>query len=85
MCLAIPVQIKEIIDENTAVAEISGLRKNISTALLDDVAVGDYVILHVGYALQKIDPEEAKRLLNSSLRTTLRQLWHEIHYRISRS
>ena len=63
MCLAIPVQIKEIIDENTAVAEISGLRKNISTALLDDVAVGDYVILHVGYALQKIDPEEAKKTL----------------------
>ena len=57
MCLAIPVQIKEIIDENTAVAEISGLKKTISTALLEDVKVGDYVILHVGYALQKIDPE----------------------------
>ena len=37
MCLAIPVQIKEIIDENTAVAEISGLKKTISTALLEDV------------------------------------------------
>ena len=61
MCLAIPVQIKEIIDENTAVAEISGLKKTISTALLEDVKVGDYVILHVGYALQKIDPEELKR------------------------
>ena len=60
MCLAIPVQIKEIIDENTAVAEISGLKKTISTALLEDVKVGDYVILHVGYALQKIDPEEAQ-------------------------
>lgn len=63
MCLAIPVQIKEIIDEDTAVAEISGLKKTISTALLDDVKVGDYVILHVGYALQKIDPEEAKKTL----------------------
>lgn len=41
MCLAIPVQIKEIIDENTAVAEISGLKKTISTALLEDVKVGD--------------------------------------------
>ena len=60
MCLAIPVQIKEIIDENTAVAEISGLKK---TALLEDVKVGDYVILHVGYALQKIDPEEAQKTL----------------------
>ena len=62
MCLAIPVQIKEIIDENTAVAEISGLKKT-STALLEDVKVGDYVILHVGYALQKIDPEEAQKTL----------------------
>ena len=62
MCLAIPVQIKEIIDENTAVAEISGLKKTIS-ALLEDVKVGDYVILHVGYALQKIDPEEAQKTL----------------------
>lgn len=63
MCLAIPVQIKEIIDENTAVAEISGLKKTISTALLEDVKVGDYVILHVGYALQKIDPDEALKTL----------------------
>ena len=63
MCLAIPVQIKEIIDENTAVAEISGLKKTISTALLEDVKVGDYVTLHVGYALQKIDPEEAQKTL----------------------
>ena len=63
MCLAIPVQIKEIIDENTAVAEISGLKKTISTALLEDVKVGDYVILHVGYALQKINPEEAQKTL----------------------
>ena len=63
MCLAIPVQIKEIIDESTAVAEISGLKKTISTALLEDVKVGDYVILHVGYALQKIDPEEAQKKL----------------------
>lgn len=63
MCLAIPVQIKEIIDDETAVVEISGLKKTISTALIDDVRVGDYVILHVGYALQKIDPIEAQKTL----------------------
>ncbi len=54
MCLAIPVQVKEIIDDETAVVE---------TALIDDVRVGDYVILHVGYALQKIDPIEAQKTL----------------------
>lgn len=63
MCLAIPVQVKEIIDDETAVVEISGLKKTISTALIDDVRVGDYVILHVGYALQKIDPIEARKTL----------------------
>ncbi len=63
MCLAIPVQIKEVLSDDVAIAEISGLKKEISTALLDDVQPGDYVILHVGYALQKIDPEEAEKTL----------------------
>ena len=63
MCLAIPVQIKEVSGENGGVAEIAGLKKAISTDLLEDVKVGDYVILHVGYALQKIDPEEAQKTL----------------------
>lgn len=44
-------------------AEISGLKKTISTALLEDVKVGDYVILHGRNALQKIDPEEAQKTL----------------------
>lgn len=63
MCLAIPVQVKEILDDDNCVVEISGLKKTISTALIDDVHVGDYVILHVGYALQKIDPLEAEKTL----------------------
>lgn len=63
MCLAVPVQIKEIIDESNAIAEISGLKKQISIDLIDDVKVGDWVILHVGFALEKIDEEKAKRTL----------------------
>lgn len=63
MCLAIPVQIIEVLPGDEAIAEISGVKKTISTALVDDVQVGDYVILHVGYALQKIDPEEAKKTI----------------------
>ncbi len=63
MCLAIPVQIKEILSDDEALAEISGIKKQISISLLDDVKVGDYVILHVGYALQKVDPEEAQKTL----------------------
>lgn len=60
MCLAIPACVEEFIDEDSAIVNLGGVRKEISLALVDDVAVGDYVIVHVGYALQKLDPEEAE-------------------------
>ncbi|GGK57661.1 HypC/HybG/HupF family hydrogenase formation chaperone [Amphritea balenae] len=63
MCLAIPVKVEQIIDTETAIADIGGVRKEINIALIADLNVGDYVILHVGYALNKIDPEEAERTL----------------------
>ncbi|EAR61959.1 HypC/HybG/HupF family hydrogenase formation chaperone [Neptuniibacter caesariensis] len=63
MCLAIPVKIEEIIDAETAIADIGGVRKEINVALITDLSVGDYVIMHVGYALNKIDPEEAEKTL----------------------
>lgn len=63
MCLAIPAKIVEILDNEQAIVDSGGVRKPISTALLDDVAVGDYVIVHVGYALSRLDPEEAAETL----------------------
>jgi hydrogenase expression/formation protein HypC len=63
MCLAIPVKVVEVGAGDTAIVELGGVRKEISLALLADVQVGDYVILHVGYALSKLDPEEAERTL----------------------
>jgi hydrogenase expression/formation protein HypC len=63
MCLAIPAQVVELRDGDNAVVDLAGVRKEISLALLNDVAVGDYVIVHVGYALNKLDPEEAARTL----------------------
>ena len=65
MCLALPAQIVEI-DENgeTAVVALSTVRKRISLALVEDIEVGDYVLIHVGYALHKISPEEAARTLD---------------------
>ena len=56
MCLAIPVKVVELGAGDTAVVDLGGVRKEISLALLADVQVGDYVILHVGYALSKLDP-----------------------------
>lgn len=63
MCLAIPARIAEKLDNDMALIDLGGVRKEISLSLVDDVAVGDYVIVHVGYALTKLDPEEAERTL----------------------
>ena len=63
MCLAIPACVEELIGENSAIVNLGGVRKEISLALLDDAAVGDYVIVHVGFALQKLDPKEAAQTL----------------------
>ncbi|MBK1674543.1 hydrogenase assembly protein HupF [Ectothiorhodospira shaposhnikovii] len=63
MCLAVPVQIEALVDEQTATANLGGVRKNINIALVDDLQVGDYVILHVGVALKKLDQEEAEKTL----------------------
>jgi hydrogenase expression/formation protein HypC len=58
MCLVV-----ELRDGDNAVVDLAGVRKEISLALVDHVAVGDYVIVHVGYALNKLDPEEAAKTL----------------------
>jgi len=63
MCLAVPVQVVELLPGEMARVDAGGVRKEVSLALVDGVAVGDYVILHVGYALQKLDPDEAARTL----------------------
>lgn len=59
MCLAIPARVAELLDNDSAVVELGGVRKEISLALVDGVSVGDYVIVHVGYALSRLDPDEA--------------------------
>ncbi|MDH5219098.1 MAG: HypC/HybG/HupF family hydrogenase formation chaperone [Gammaproteobacteria bacterium] len=64
MCLAIPARIIEI-DANAenAIADIGGIKKRISLALVEDIELHDYVLIHVGYALSKIDPDEATKTL----------------------
>lgn len=63
MCLAIPARIVELLDGDACRVDLGGVRKEISLALVDDAAVGDYVIVHVGYALTKLDREEAESTL----------------------
>ncbi|KIN89277.1 MULTISPECIES: HypC/HybG/HupF family hydrogenase formation chaperone [Thauera] len=63
MCLAIPARIVELLAGDQCRVELGGVRKEISLALVDGAAVGDYVIVHVGYALTRLDPEEAAQTL----------------------
>lgn len=63
MCLAIPARVIELLADDRARIELSGVQKEISLSLLDGVAVDDYVIVHVGYAIGKLDPLEAEQTL----------------------
>jgi hydrogenase expression/formation protein HypC len=63
MCLAIPARVVELLENDQAVIDLGGVRKEISLALVSDVVVGDYVIVHVGYALNKLDQDEADKTL----------------------
>ena len=63
MCLAIPARVAEILQGDCAIVDLGGVRKEISLALVENVKVGDYVIVHVGHALQKLDVEEAEQTL----------------------
>ncbi len=64
MCLAIPARITQI-DPATDTAEVNlgGVSKEVSLALITDAAIGDYVLVHVGYALNKLSEEEAEHTL----------------------
>jgi len=63
MCLAIPARIEQLVGKDSAIVNLGGVKKEVSLALVEDVAVGDYVIVHAGYALQKLDEDEAERTL----------------------
>ena len=63
MCLAIPAKIVRLEAGEHALVEIGGIRKQVSVALVDGVAPGDYVIVHVGYALARLDPAAAAATL----------------------
>jgi len=62
MCLAVPSKIVEI-KEALAIVDVDGVRREASLLLLEDVKIGDYVILHAGFAISKVDEEVAKQAL----------------------
>jgi len=63
MCLAIPVRVEALLPDQMARVTLGGVSKVVSIALVENVQVGDYVLLHVGSALTRLDPVEAERTL----------------------
>ncbi|HEX4678632.1 MAG TPA: HypC/HybG/HupF family hydrogenase formation chaperone [Gaiellaceae bacterium] len=61
MCLAVPGQVLELVDEENHLArvDVAGVLRNVNVGLLDDARPGDWVLIHVGFALSKVDEEEA--------------------------
>jgi hydrogenase expression/formation protein HypC len=63
MCLAVPVRVVRLLDDHWVETEVGGISSRISIALLDGVALGDYVIVHAGFAITRLDVEDAERTL----------------------
>jgi len=63
MCLALPARIVALLDHDTALIDLGGVRKTISIELTPQARPGDYVIVHVGHAIGMVDAEEAERTL----------------------
>ena len=62
MCLAVPARVTEI-EGNTATIDIMGNTRSADITLLDDVTIGDYVLVHAGFGIQKLDPSDAEETL----------------------
>ena len=62
MCLSIPAKVEKI-ENDMATVSVGGTRYEASLQMLDDVEVGDYILMHTGFAIQKLDPEEAEQSL----------------------
>jgi hydrogenase expression/formation protein HypC len=67
MCLAVPGQVVSIEDDpmRTAIVSFAGVTKSVSLAMVPEAQVGDYVIVHVGFAISKLDEEAARRTLET--------------------
>lgn len=62
MCLGVPMRVAKI-DGDLAICEVDGVQREASLMMVEDVAVGDFVIIHAGFAIQKLDEEDAQETL----------------------
>ena len=59
MCLAVPMKVVELREDGCGVADLDGSRQAVDLSLVSDPRVGDFVIVHAGFAIERLDPEEA--------------------------
>ena len=64
MCLGIPMKLIKI-DGDEGIAEAGGLRKNVNLSFMRNVKVGDYILIHAGFAIEKVKEEEARKTLKA--------------------
>ncbi len=76
MCLAVPGQVLEI-HQSMATVDVAGVRRQVCMDLLDEVRTGDYVLVHVGFALQRIDEQEAQNTLDILRAQFNEEMWRE--------
>ncbi len=76
MCLAVPARVIALLGDQWVETEVGGIRSRVSSALIDEVALGDYLIVHAGFAITRLDVEEAEKSL---------ALFDEIAARLDRS
>ncbi|MCR4332019.1 MAG: HypC/HybG/HupF family hydrogenase formation chaperone [Sulfuricaulis sp.] len=81
MCLAIPAKVVQKLENDQALVEVGGVRNQISLMLVEDVTVGDYVIVHVGFAIARLNAEEAEKSLAlfDEIARQLEENPHEVH------
>jgi hydrogenase expression/formation protein HypC len=63
VCLAVPARVVRLVNAEWCVVDLGGVQKEVSTALVDDVREGDYLVVHVGYALGRLDTAAAEETL----------------------
>ena len=63
MCLAVPVRVVAVLADQWVEIEVGGIHSRVSIALIDEVAVGDYLIVHAGFAITRLDVQEAEKTL----------------------
>ena len=81
MCLAIPAKVVQKLENDQALVEVGGVRNRISLLLVEDVTVGDYVIVHVGFAIARLNADEAEKSLAlfDEIARQLEENPHEVH------